>query len=333
MRLKIFTAPTMTLAMQQVRDELGEDAIIVSSQRTPNGRGFRVTAALEAADPEPQEAAEDPGTDDIIEGIRHALVFHAVPGALIDRIMAPVSDMQAEAAVVTLAAALDASFAFAPLPDRPADRPFALVGAPGCGKTVAVAKLAARAVMSGLSVRVLSTDSVRAGGMDQLRAFTGVLDLELEAVDDPAELPNILAGDASSDLTLIDTPGTNPLDPSELERLRRTLGAADAEPLMVLPAGIDALESAELAETFAALGATRLIATRLDTARRLGGLLAAADAGSLMLSEASATPQIANGIAHLNPVSLARLLMPSGADAAVTAPAPAPSQPVTEAHP
>ena len=44
----------------------------------------------------------------------------------------------------------------------------------------------------------------------------------------------------------------------------------------VLPAGGDALETADIAAAFASLGATRMIATRLDIARRYGGLLAAA---------------------------------------------------------
>ncbi len=50
MRLKSFTASTMAEAMEMVRQELGDDAIIVSTQRAGGVKGFRVTAALEPAD-------------------------------------------------------------------------------------------------------------------------------------------------------------------------------------------------------------------------------------------------------------------------------------------
>ncbi|MBF0306560.1 MAG: GTP-binding protein, partial [Alphaproteobacteria bacterium] len=52
MRLKSYTAPSMAEAMHLVRQELGEDAIIVSTQRAVGGKGVRITAALEPEDAE-----------------------------------------------------------------------------------------------------------------------------------------------------------------------------------------------------------------------------------------------------------------------------------------
>ena len=39
MRLKTYTAPTMAEAMEMARQEMGEDAIIVSTQRGTGGHG------------------------------------------------------------------------------------------------------------------------------------------------------------------------------------------------------------------------------------------------------------------------------------------------------
>ncbi len=47
MRLKTFNAPTLAEAMEAVRAEMGDDAIIVSTQRGAEGGGARVVAALE----------------------------------------------------------------------------------------------------------------------------------------------------------------------------------------------------------------------------------------------------------------------------------------------
>jgi len=83
----------------------------------------------------------------------------------------------------------------------------------------------------------------------------------------------------------------------------------------VLPAGGDAAESAELAAALAGTGATLLIATRLDVARRLGGILAAAAAG-LALAEAGIGPGAADGLVPLTPDLLAARLQRSADNAA-----------------
>ena len=91
--------------------------------------------------------------------------------------------------------------------------------------------------------------------------------------------------------------------------IRAFIDAADAEPVFVLAAGGDPAEAAEAAEAFAALGARRMIVTQVDLARRLGGILAAADTASLAFAGISISPFVAQGVGSLNPVSLARLIL------------------------
>ena len=47
MKMKTYIAPTMSEAMDQLRHELGENAILVSTQRLGAGAGVRLTAAIE----------------------------------------------------------------------------------------------------------------------------------------------------------------------------------------------------------------------------------------------------------------------------------------------
>jgi flagellar biosynthesis protein FlhF len=108
----------------------------------------------------------------------------------------------------------------------------------------------------------------------------------------------------------IDSPGINPFLRSDTAYLRELIEAADVEPILVLAAGIDPMEGAEAGESFARVGATRLLATRLDMARRLGGILAAADQGQLMFSEVTISPHVANGLVPIHPLSLAKLILP-----------------------
>ena len=71
---------------------------------------------------------------------------------------------------------------------------------------------------------------------------------------------------------------------------------------------------ADIGEAFSASGATRILATRLDMTRRLGAILAAADAGQLMFSEVSLNPHVATGLCAINPVSMARMILPPDED-------------------
>ena len=172
------------------------------------------------------------------------------------------------------------------------------------------AKLAARAVLDDENPVVITTDIARAGGVEQLSAFLNILNVPLHQAEDAKGLKAILGKVHKGAPVIIDTGGLNPFDPQEMKFLAKLLSVAEMEPTLVLPAGIDAEESAEMAMTFEVLGVHRLMPTRLDFARRLGGLLSAADRAGLSFTEGSHTPQVANGILKLTPEAMTNLLMP-----------------------
>ncbi len=312
MRLKTYTAPTMAEAMEMARREMGEDAIIVSTQRGTGGRGARVTAALEEVRPEDAALEElyDEERPDAAATIRQALTFHGTPPRLAERLVLAAGALDTDDPILAFAGAMDASFMFAPLPEHGHGRPIMLVGPPGAGKTITTAKLAARATLAGRPVRVITTDTQRAGGIEQLVAFTRLLKLDLETADTVEGLRKAVAAAQPDDLVYIDTAGTNPFSDTEMDHLSGLVQAAGAEPVLVLAAGGDAMESADIAASFAAIGAGRLLVTRLDMARRLGSILAAADAARMRFSDVSITPHVADGLSPINPLSLARLIMP-----------------------
>lgn len=286
MRLKLYRAAGMQAAMAQARAELGPDAIILATRQTATG--IELTAALEAAPP-PQPAAPP---------LAAALAWHGVPPTLACRLTGP------------LEAALAAAFRFAPLPVGP--QPLILVGAPGAGKTLAVARLATRAVLAGQTPTVITTDTRRAGAAAELGAITHLLGIPLIVAGDPATLVRALrrAGTAP---TLIDTAGVNPQCRPERDALAALAAAANAAPVAVLPAGQHPDEAAEHAAAFAAIGAAHLLASKLDIGRRLGGLVAAAHNG-MAFTEAGTGAGVSDGLTSLTPAFLAGRLS-RGADA------------------
>jgi flagellar biosynthesis protein FlhF len=184
-----------------------------------------------------------------------------------------------------------------------------LVGPPGAGKTTTVAKLAARFALKGSPVSVISLDTVRAAGVDQLGAFTKLLGLDLRTASSPGELKAERAECLVGYPILIDTAGLNPFDPNEIRDLQTCCEAAEAEIVLVLAAGVDAFEAREIADACRPLSPARLVTTRIDAARRLGGMLAAAAAADAGLAEVGHAPRIADGISPINPVSMARLIV------------------------
>lgn len=303
----------MAIAMQQARATLGPDAVIVSTQTAENGHGVRITAAIETQD-DGEFGFEGPGGAQMartLDKLASTLERHAVPPGLRDRLLHAAGNLRAPDSTLGLAAALDATYAFSPFPAKPQSKPLILVGPPGTGKTSTIAKLAARATLASHPMAVISADATRAGGVEQLEAITRILRVELRAASDTHDLADAVAVATAGGMpALIDSAGINPFSPAEMSELEALVKAAGAEPVLVLAAGLDAAESSEIAEAFATgLGCKRMVATRLDTARRLGNLLAAASAGNLRFTDAGHSARVADGLAPLTPVALARVLI------------------------
>jgi len=297
MRLKLFHGANMAEAMAQIRAELGADAIILEQRRTRHG--VEITAALEPDEPL------------LIQPLTSAAPF-AAPGPL-DFHNIPPSLSQALSAG-TLPQSLAEALAFTALP-LGRDRPLLLAGPPGAGKTLTTAKLTARMVLGGTPPLVITTDGQRAGAVEQLAAFTRVLGVTLAMAPTAAMLAKALVHRSPGQPVLIDTAGCDPFNEDQARQLRQLVTQAGADMVVVLPAGLDPAEAADLARAFAALGAQHLLPTRLDAARRLGGVLMAAKAGPLALTEAGIGPEVADGLETLTPEGLASRLLSSAQNA------------------
>lgn len=334
MRLKSFTAPTMKEAMQMIRETLGENAIIVATREENGGKTVRVTAAIdqdtEATMPRPladDEAlsldgwqyADDDDEATVVEEITEIMLRHAVPDDVLDNVVAAVNVMGLTESRNALFAALQSLFEFKPLPQKSYGKPLILVGPPGAGKTLAAAKVAARGALSGLRMAVVTTDTIRAGGVEQLEAFTRLMKIDLKKARDPKELKDVLQSLKGADQIIIDTAGVNPFDPESIKPLARFIQASEGDPALVIPAGLDADESGEIARVFATIGARSMISTRVDVTRRLGSLLSAAHQGGLSFAEVSNTAKVADGLSPMSAKRLTQMLMPRSEDAAALA--------------
>ena len=161
-----------------------------------------------------------------------------------------------------------------------------LVGSPGSGKSSAVAGIAARWVMrNGPNGAVLvSAGDPRFGAFEQLARLGRLLGIPTYQVEEIEALPALLTRLGEQRLVLVDTgaTGSRSDDPSVEERnfaTLRSIGSIAA----VLPATLQATAARQIAARYARSGVTACIATRLDEAASLGGLLSAVISAALPL--------------------------------------------------
>ena len=289
MRLRIFRGASLAEAMGAIRTELGPEALILSTRR---GAGFtEITAALEPPETAPDlPHAPPPPAPAPPATAPDRWLWHGAPPALLP-------GLRAGTALDRLLRFTTTGFA----------APLLLAGPPGAGKTLTAVRLATRLVLAGQTPMLISTDGQRAGATEQLLAFSRLLGLGVVAAAHPTALQRALAHRADAAPVLIDTPGIDARDPEQIGHIAGLARLAGATLALVLPAGLDPADSAEIAAAFAAAGAEQLIITRLDHARRLGGVLAAAAAG-LALTEAGISASAAEGLVPLTPELLAARL-------------------------
>ena len=330
MRLRVFTAADMASAMAMVRQALGDNAIIISSETDKARKHVTVKAAVEEeriampSAPAPRRAVSA-SSGEWLEEITSLLRYHGVPEALAGTLiykgrgmdfgslpaLQRLSANSARAAMEehALSRLLAACFTFAPLNLARGDSRVMLVGPPGIGKTLAVAKFAATCAMEHAPFTVITTDTKRAGGIEQLSAFTDILGVKLQVAANNGELAALLRAAPPAHRVFIDTAGCNPYERVELEELAGLIGVSGFEPVLVLPAGMDAHEAADMGRAFAFPAIRRLLATRADATRRFGSLLAAAGAADLAFSHISGSSRVVGELTPLDAAVLAQCLL------------------------
>jgi len=323
----------MPSAMKMVRDALGDNAVILNTEAHKGRKGISVTAAVESADEftpatSPKithGTSTSEKTDELRFELQNILRFHNIPDLFIAKILQKASprELSSISALHQISSKRDEKppmrlamekllggyFQFSPLPLDGGRLRVALVGPPGIGKTLTIAKIATKIAMNMQPLAIFTTDNKRAGGIEQLQAFTTILNIPLHVAPTPKELSRQLGELPDGAQVLIDTAGCNPYDPAEMKEIQDLVTQRDIEPVLVLPAGGDSAEMIDTVEPFTAMPVKRLLVTRGDTARRFGGILSAAAAHKLKFCNVSNSSSIVNTLEPMDGGLLAQMLL------------------------
>ena len=153
---------------------------------------------------------------------------------------------------------------------------FALMGPTGAGKTTTTAKLAARFVVrhGAEKLALLTTDSYRIGGHEQLRIYGKILGVTVHAVRDAADLRLALTELRNKHTVLIDTVGMSQRDQAVAEQVEMLCQAGKPiKRLLLLNATSHGETLNEVVQAYQARGLDGCILSKVDEAASLGPAL------------------------------------------------------------
>lgn len=169
---------------------------------------------------------------------------------------------------------------------------YALVGPTGVGKTTTTAKLAARFVMKhgAGKLALITTDSYRIGGHEQLRIYGKILGVMVHAVKDEADLRIALNELKGKHTILIDTVGVSQRDRMVAEQIAMLSNTGlPIKKILCLNATSSGETLADVMDAYKRRGLDGCILTKLDEAASIGSAL------DIIIRERLKVYYIANG--------------------------------------
>lgn len=333
MRLKTYTAADMPAALRLIRDELGQNALILNTRKVKNARGeptLEITAAINEPELPTTEVPPPPVADKklpaYMQGAKvmssaqanHAeldsvLRAHKLPAELVARLTAAVQGLTAAQFSPTdaLEMVLAKTLPLKGLADLlPTSHAHVFVGPHGAGKTSLIIRLAQQWKNSGAQIVMFSLDNLKLGGFEPLEQAAEIFDIPARLITDFKDLSNLGRQLGPSLRILIDTPGLAPADRVGQQKLRAQLMALNL-PLAVhllLPAAFHGEQLPLLPAAYQTLHPASLIASRLDEALAIGPLVATLAGAGLHSGLATNSPQLTVPVQNLSPRWLAEIL-------------------------
>ncbi|MCW5588178.1 MAG: flagellar biosynthesis protein FlhF [Legionellales bacterium] len=191
----------------------------------------------------------------------------------------------------------------------------ALIGPTGVGKTTTIAKLATRFCLEHHpnDLVLITTDSYRVAGREQLFTYGRLLGVPVEVVNDGRELNQILNHYREKKLILIDTAGVSQRDninlAKNIELLSSTEHTIRAYLTLTATSQINVLN--EIVDAFNTTNLAGLMVTKLDESTQLGAIISAAILHHLNLTYFSTGQHVPEDLQQFSKSQLIKLLVQS----------------------
>lgn len=181
------------------------------------------------------------------------------------------------------------------VPGRPSV--VAFVGPTGVGKTTTIAKLAAHfALREKKPVGLVTLDTYRIAAVEQLRTYARIIEVPLEVVLGPADLPVALERLSSSSIIFVDTAGRSQRDLIKMNDLKNFFGRRRPDQIhLVLSATAEPAALKDIVEKFGIYKPDRVLVTKIDEMPACGRLLDIAGKGKACIASTLPVSYITTG--------------------------------------
>lgn len=203
----------------------------------------------------------------------------------------------------------------APPIEKPASgqRVITLIGPTGVGKTTTLAKLASGLVVNSkvpTRVGLITVDTYRLAAVEQLQTYAKILNLQLQVVYSPDELPAALEKCRDCDVVFIDTAGRSPRDENQMSDLKAFLEKAPGcENILVLSSTMNERYLDLAVERFRSAPIHSLIVTKLDETNHFATPLNIHRKTGLPLSYITTGQNVPEDIENVRPEKLAEQIL------------------------
>lgn len=310
MQIKKFKAISISEATAKVKNDLGPDAIILSTKRLNgemNGYRFEIAALAPETDHTPDQYSE---LKSDLMNIKEMIGLLNTSGGIAERLIMNPSVLSIYAKLIRNGVSdhcakvlLDGAGVFNM--DIPREKQnhiqlkivkeilkfikidnaintewegqklLALVGTTGVGKTTTIAKLAAQFMLKDKKkVGLISIDNYRIGAMEQLKAYADILGIPCFPAFNRKDLLFVLKRLEDQDVILIDTAGQSQYDHSRIAELQRMItDDLEIRSHLLLSVATSEAEMDRTAANFGDLKFQNYIFTKIDEAHTRGAII------------------------------------------------------------
>jgi flagellar biosynthesis protein FlhF len=186
------------------------------------------------------------------------------------------------------------------------------IGPAGAGKTTTIAKIAALCKKRRLKVGLITLDTRRAGGAEQMEKLADLLRVPFLAVNSRQQLDQALAKFKRADVILVDSPGRSTGDEAAMADLEVLFGEdRPGENYLVLAANTNSEDMKRIGEKFSRVPLKGLIFTKLDETSRFGVIFEVHLDLGVPVAYLTSGLRIPGDIDMATPNMLARLILPA----------------------
>jgi flagellar biosynthesis protein FlhF len=186
-----------------------------------------------------------------------------------------------------------------------------LVGPAGAGKTTSLMKLGLRyGLKERRPLHLLSLDTLRIGGCDNLNAFARISGAGFEILQHHSMLEHAVSRAAGNRLMLIDTPGLGTADESYAEDLAQASRQLELDVHLVLPAYTSPGVADQISKRFERFKPSKLLLTHMDELEQPAVVIEMAARFGLALSFLGTGQQVPEDIQEADKRTLLEELMP-----------------------